>query len=119
MKRILSSFMREGRYLPKFMRDFHDQKDLFKTIHEKYCKHFEDPKNLHTKHIHWQDGQVYVIDVFLWFMAQHGYTLQKTRNLEHYDIDTTLTEAYDKRNREMADAMGLTLVKDKDDVKGV
>lgn len=56
-------------YLPDFMRDFHDQKDLFK-----YLQH----RNPNQK-ISWVDAQIYVIDIFLRTMAKHGYTLQRTR----------------------------------------
>ena len=37
----------------------------------------------------WVACHCYVIDVFLWFMAQRGWTLQRTRrNLEFRDLDT-------------------------------
>jgi len=56
-------------HLPKFMRDFHDQKELFKTI-----EFVLGPGN-----VSWVEGHIYVIDRFLKFMAMHGYTLRKTR----------------------------------------
>lgn len=62
-------------YLPKFMRDFHDQKDIFKAIHFLYEGDEGDlppPTNPVS-------GHVYVVDWFLWYMASRGYTLQKTR----------------------------------------
>lgn len=61
-----------GKHLPIFMRDFHDQKDLFKAMHH----YFSDSSSIPVNRI---DGHVYVVDCFLWFMAAHGYTLQKTR----------------------------------------
>jgi hypothetical protein len=57
-------------FLPPFMRDFHDQKDLFKAMHELVQT---------ESHVSWVDGHCYVIDVFLWFMAKRGFPLQKTR----------------------------------------
>ncbi len=32
----LEDWLNSGEYLPHIMRDFHDQKDLFKTIHTLY-----------------------------------------------------------------------------------
>ena len=60
-------------YLPTFMRDFHDQKDLFKYMHSAY----RGQADVGTHN--WIDGHTYVIDWFLWFMASRGYTLQKSR----------------------------------------
>jgi hypothetical protein len=69
-------------YLPDFIRDFHDQKDLFKTIHW-LCK----PEKLsdtdtsfdRLQSVSWIQGQIYVIDKFLWVMAKFGWTLQRSR----------------------------------------
>lgn len=32
----MEKWLESGNYLPKFMRDFHDQKDLFKSMHYLY-----------------------------------------------------------------------------------
>lgn len=73
-----------GRYLPTFMRDFHDQKDIFKAVHWW-------GKNSESRKIGWIDAHCYVIDIFLGFMALHGYTLQKTRTKEcTYEIQDTI-----------------------------
>jgi exonuclease I len=86
----------EGKHLPPFMRDFHDQKDLFKTIHERYV---ERPDGAN-----WVQAHCYTIDFFLWFMAQHGYTLQKCRTkLPFDDIHATIAAACEVRmNQEAA-----------------
>lgn len=68
----IQRWLESGGYLPLFMRDFHDQKDLFKCIHAR-VEHSPDD-------ISWVQGQIYVIDKFLWFMARRGYTLQKNRS---------------------------------------
>lgn len=60
-----------GKHLPKWLRDFHDQKDVFKACEETLGR----PKDGIT----WVDGHIYTIDRFLRFMALHGYTLQRTR----------------------------------------
>lgn len=67
----LSDWLTSGEYLPHFMRDFHDQKDVFKAMHNTIHNANEngDPR----------DGQIYVVDTFLWYMARCGYTLQKSR----------------------------------------
>lgn len=70
----LNAWLKSGCYLPPFLRDFHDQKEVFKTIHASI-----DPENLSIKRVSWVDGHCYVIDIFLWWMAKRGYTLQRTR----------------------------------------
>jgi hypothetical protein len=70
----LSDWMKSGDYLPEFMRDFHCQKDLFKEIHSLY----RDNEGADEKPS-WVQGQIYVVDWFLWYMAMRGYTLQKSR----------------------------------------
>lgn len=67
----LSEWLTSGEYLPHFMRDFHDQKDVFKAMHNTI-------KNA-DKNGNPRDGHIYVIDTFLWYMARCGYTLQKSR----------------------------------------
>jgi hypothetical protein len=70
----LMEWLRSGDYLPKFMRDFHDQKTVFRYMHHAY-RDDENEKDMPN----WVQGHCYVIDWFLWFMASRGYTLQKTR----------------------------------------
>jgi hypothetical protein len=80
----------EGNYLPHFMRDFHDQKDLFKAMTMYFDNSEECPVN-------WRDGHVFTVDWFLWFMAAHGYTLQKNRSdVEFLDYDTTIKRCMDE-----------------------
>lgn len=77
----LDRWLRSGRYLPPRLRDFHAQKDVFKALapmlekyQQKTAKHYEALRNLS-----WPEMQMATIDVFLWFMAMHGYTLQPSR----------------------------------------
>lgn len=73
--KTISEWLKKGNYLPGFMRDFHDQKDLFKAIHDTV-----DVKgHQYAGTIDWATGHCYVVDIFLWFMAKRGYTLQKSR----------------------------------------
>ena len=82
------------RYLPIFMRDFHDQKDLFKSVFDwGYGKETEKPS------IGWIDAHIFVIDVFLQYMALHGYVLKKSNTKEPTcDIYTTIKTHRDKRS---------------------
>ena len=71
-------------HLPKFMRDFHDQKDLFKCLRRRWG-------NKNIENVTWVDSHIFTIDFFLRFMAIHGYTLQKNRsNIEFDDIETEI-----------------------------
>ena len=81
----------DGLHLPDFMRDFHDQKSLFKALSSAFENSNECP-------INFRDGQIYTIDWFLWFMAIHGYKLTKTTaNVEHEDIHDAVSKGWDYR----------------------
>jgi hypothetical protein len=89
----LDQWLKSGKYLPRFMRDFHDQKDLFKTIHELVSRHDG------TKEISWIDAHIYTIDVFLWFMARRGYTLQRSQAKQEFlDIHRTIADQTKRRD---------------------
>lgn len=75
MKTDIEEWLKTGAYLPKPLRDFHAQKNLFKVMHES----IQEPLNPLIKRPSWVEGHVYVIDVFLWYMARRGYTLQRTK----------------------------------------
>lgn len=98
----VDEFLNSGAYLPEILRDFHDQKDIFKAMHE-IIK--ERPGDL-IKRPTWVEGQVYVIDVFLWFMARRGYTLQRTRRRGDFrDIHADVAAQEKKRDAEILAAM--------------
>lgn len=92
----ITEWRKKAQHLPMFMRDFHDQKDLFKMIHElTIIEH--DPIR---REITWVDGQIYTIDIFLWAMARFGYTLQKTnKKLDFEDIQETIEFQREERGR--------------------
>ena len=76
----LTKWLQSSEYLPEFMRDFHDQKDVFKAMHNTITN-ANDNGNA-------RDGHIYVVDTFLWYMARCGYTLQKSRKqVEFKDIN--------------------------------
>ena len=78
----LQNWLDSGQYLPEMLRDFHDQKNLFKVLHHTY----DGQENDGTPN--WVNGHCYVIDWFLWYMAARGYTLQKSRkNVEFREFE--------------------------------
>jgi hypothetical protein len=92
----LDAWLRSGKYLPRFMRDFHDQKDVFRAIHET----INVTKHDLTKDVSWITGQCYVIDIFLWWMARRGYTLQPARaDQDFIDMDDTIRACNERRQR--------------------
>ncbi|MBS0904349.1 hypothetical protein JK229_04320 [Pantoea dispersa] len=70
-KDLISEWLTSGEYMPEFLRDFHSQKDLFKTMHNTITN--ADENGI------WRDGHIYVVDTFLWYMARCGHTLQRSR----------------------------------------
>ena len=93
----MQKWLDNGRYLPKFMRDFHDQKDLFKAMHfVQDCDYTQ---------IGFRKGQIYVIDSFLWYMAKRGYTLQKSRKKLEFQNFQEDIEKFKKYQSEMASKM--------------
>lgn len=80
-----------GNHLPKFMRDWHDQKYLFKAIVSSFGNHEDCSINFMVAH-------TFTIDWFLWFMAIHGYKLTKTTaKVEHLDINEAVKSGWDYR----------------------
>lgn len=106
------------RYLPSFMRDFHAQKDLFKCIFSWVLKgRDKDPSSRHcTDGLNWANTHVYVIDFFLWFMAVHGYTLQRDRRTkgEARDLHETVS-SFMEELREQERAVLLTALSSTDE----
>lgn len=86
----LIEWLQSGEYLPGFLRDFHDQKDVFKAMHDTIGNANENGNV--------RDGHIYVIDTFLWYMARCGYTLQKSRkNVEFKDMQDDIERSKEWR----------------------
>lgn len=82
MDKNLRNWRASGAHLPEFMRDFHDQKAVFRTMHAM----LEPPEQgAMIRRPDLAEGHVYVVDCFLWFMARHGYTLQKSRARQNFE----------------------------------
>lgn len=79
----LQKWLKKGKYLPRFLRDFHDQKEVFKfmdMVMQRYkAKSIQNRMWSPTYEVNWIAAQCYVIDIFLYVMAKHGWTLQRTR----------------------------------------
>lgn len=86
----LIEWLQSGEYLPGFLRDFHDQKDVFNAMHDIIGNANENGNA--------RDGHIYVIDTFLWYMARCGYTLQKSRkNVEFKDMQDDIERSKEWR----------------------
>ncbi|EHK0761754.1 hypothetical protein JHU94_003257 [Escherichia coli] len=86
----LIEWLQSGEYLPGFLRDFHDQKDVFNAMHDTIGNANENGNA--------RDGSIYVIDTFLWYMARCGYTLQKSRkNVEFKDMQDDIERSKEWR----------------------
>lgn len=88
MDNKLKQWRAADKHLPRVMRDFHSQKAIFQAMHEMT----QLPAAKEGEHrawagddISWVTGQCYVLDRFLWFMARHGYTLQRSRAKLSFD----------------------------------
>lgn len=90
----LTAWLEGQQHLPSTLRDFHDQKDLFAALHE-----LSDVESHELAgSIDRVAGQSYVIDVFLWFMARRGYTLQRSRaRMPFRDLQKDVAESRARR----------------------
>jgi hypothetical protein len=99
----LREWLGSGKHLPDFLKDFHDQKDVFKLIwrrreaalteRKEKDPYFEDGLD----GVNWMSAQVFVIDFFLWFAAIHGYTLQRARTrLDFVSLEESIKEMKDE-----------------------
>lgn len=95
----VQEWLESGEYLPPILRDFHDQKDVFKAMHETITDHDVISGKSYITPVNWISGQMYVIDVFLWFMARRGYTLQRSRKKQDYvSLEQTIKQCEERRN---------------------
>ncbi len=97
----LYAWLKSGNYMPPEFRDFHDQKNLFKAMHNTIQNANENGNA--------RDGHIYVVDTFLWYMARCGYTSQRSRkkvpfkNMED-DINKYWQEASERFSKVLAGA---------------
>lgn len=102
----LVSWLQSGEYLPEFLRDFHDQKDVFKAMHNTIHNANENGNP--------RDGHIYVIDTFLWYMARCGYTLQRSRKkVEFRNMQDDIDRSKEIMRKAFETAAGLTVKGDR------
>lgn len=112
----INAWREDGKHLPPFMRDFHDQKDLFKWMHHIVSKNNADKADYEKLEMNFRDMHLFTVDFFLWFMAQHGYTLQKTKKkLDFYDIEKTVGDYREQSMEQSANVLKAMLNKGNDD----
>ena len=70
----IEHYKKELKYLPEYLRDFHNQKDLFKMIHGWYNPNYKETELLNK--ITFRDGQIFIIDFVLWCLVRYGYKIQ-------------------------------------------
>jgi hypothetical protein len=94
MDQALTAWLESQQHLPSPLRDFHDQKDLLPAMHDLADVQGHQLAGAVDRIA----GQSYVIDVFLWFMARRGYTLQRSRaRLPFRDLRTDVAESRARR----------------------
>jgi len=100
----ITEYNKQLKYLPDFMKDFHDQKDLFKCIQSVYesNERFKEFPNT------WVDNHGFIIDYFLWFMSLHGYKLQKIKgDIEVCNIQKTIEDYKTERDKQIVNIFNL------------
>lgn len=97
----VKTWIEKGRHLPRFLRDFHDQKDVFKTLSKFTRTNQNDPY-----HVSMTNAQVYVIDTFLRVMAACGWTLQRAPKGREY---VSLADEIAKMKHQEADMLRAVL----------
>lgn len=113
----LRKWRSEGKHLPAPLRDFHDQKEVFRTMHQMTGWNDKDDRekfmNNTARDISCANGHIYTIDCFLWFMARHGYTLQRSRatGLDFDDLHENVKLCEDARNKQFAQLLMSTETK--------
>lgn len=101
----LDKWLHSGKHLPRPLRDFHDAKKVFKAMHVLMPG---DPDAL-IKQPDWITGHCYVIDVFLWFMARRGWTLQRSRcDLDFWDLNADFDCIYSSNLRHIKQPITLS-----------
>lgn len=92
---LVKDFLESGKHLPSFLRDFHNQKDVCKTL---WCCMDKSsfPKEIQT--LGWVNFHIIIIDIFLWWMAKRGWTLQRSRQkVEFLDVNEDIKKYKDEQ----------------------
>jgi hypothetical protein len=95
-------WLAEGRHLPAFLREWQSQKDLFKLLAE-YADAQPPGPNLPPHPLPWHHARDYTLQVFLRFLAEHGWTLQPARKEYEFPLIEAILDqcAEQRRQREV------------------
>lgn len=98
VKRSYRQYRDSNDHLPQCMKDFSDRCEIFDAM-----KALTDdagmPEECQLSSMH---AHIFTVDVFLWFMARHGYTLQRSRaHVEFDDLDQARQNVRDERLRRL------------------
>ena len=99
----------EDELMPDCLKDFHDAKDLFKALWTS-CMTKDDKADHMYRGFNWRNTMCFVMDKFLWFMAQHGYVLRQARHKRDY---ANMGETIEKNREQSANALEQLLKADK------
>ena len=95
----VSKYIKDNRHLPSFLKDFHDQKDFFKTLWEWQSR--SKPKDMERTGLEahtWVSQHIFTLDVLLRFLAFHVYKLEKIRRpkgMAFYDLPSSIKTCKD------------------------
>ena len=95
MDENITKWRKDGKHLPDFLKDFHDQKDFFRFLHE-----FTRPdEHEMIKNINFTQSHAYTMDILLWSLSRFGWTLQRNRSNQNFDDLEEFVQVFkDKRN---------------------
>lgn len=95
----MKTFLESSKHLPPFLRDFHDQKDVFKTL---WCNMNLSKFSKEVRELGWINFHIIIIDIFLWWMAKRGWTLQRSRQkIEFLDISEDIKSFKNEQSEEL------------------
>lgn len=98
----LARLIADGDHLPEILRAYDDQDQLFRAMHGLTGWNDDDHCASDVTHI---TGNKYVVELFLKFMAEHGYVLRKDPQLAGArDIETSLAQ-FEQKEREVRQSM--------------
>lgn len=92
MDRRIEVWRKELNFLPPYLRDFHNQKDLFKVLHWVWMPHGGIGEL-----INFRSGMTYMMDGFLWTLARHGLVIYRSSaRLPFEDLDEKVSALDDQ-----------------------
>lgn len=110
----MKEWLDKQEFLPPELRDHHAQKDVFKRVQQMVeAKRSSESASVYDRDLpNWISAHIYTVDFFLWFMAMHGYTLQRarTRKLVFYDLAATIAAFKEEQTQALRRMMSENVV---------